>query len=220
MQAKATHKIEATFGWPEFPDGLFYEAKWGLRFDLGGDLTDTAPRFLQAMDRARLITNSAFASSTKLWAVASSYGGERRTRRHHASFQALRALGFRHDFGAPQQVKQGDPSHFREFGEDLCRYWYQAEFSNDPEPLAALLWASVAAEGYVNPKARWIDTIHIADFENGVALTVYDDRGMDVVATEAGPLMGLYERFGGWLLDHDRPAMEAKFGATRRPKAR
>lgn len=63
----------------------------------------------------------------------------------------------------------------------------------------------------IHPKARSLDSIHIADFEKRLALTVYDDRGMDVIGPSATALSSLYRKFNPWLLDYDRVEMDAKF---------
>lgn len=206
-------RILGTFGWRGFPDALFYEAAHGLRFDLGGDLPMGPLRFLQAIDRARTVAEAVFEGSVQLTAVVGHYGGERRSRRDLASFMRLREIGFDHPFGLPDKVPQGDEGHIAEFGEDLCQYWYAADFPNNRAGLSALLWTSVAREMPITPKARWLD-VYIADFDRGLVLHAYDDRGMDVVATQRGLIEPLYRSFNAWLLGHDREAIEEKFRRT------
>lgn len=65
----------------------------------------------------------------------------------------------------------------------------------------------------IRPKARWLDSIHIADVQKRLALTVYDDRGMDVFGPNGPTLSSLYRKFNPWLLDYDRAEMDAKFRA-------
>lgn len=211
MKLSPTARIETAFGWPGFPDGLFYEADYSLRFELGGDLPMAPPRFLQGMDRARAVSQALFAGSSTLCAVVSHYAGERRTRQSFTAFQQLRRIGFANPFSAAEQVRQNDAEHIAEHGEDLCRYWYMADFENEPRSVAALLWASVSREMEITPSPIGLDKIHITDFENGLVLTAYDDRGMDVAARDPKPLSPLYDHYGAWLLDYDRPAMDQAF---------
>ena len=75
-----------------------------------------------------------------------------------------------------------------------------------------LLWAAVAREMPVTPKARWLTDLYLVDFSRATVLHVYDDRGMDVVAADVGRLRPLHGRFGDWLLAHDRPRADATFG--------
>lgn len=207
----AIDAIEAGFGWRGFPDAMFYQAAFGLRFELGGDLEMGPIRFLAALDRARAIAAELFSGSAMLCAFVSIYGGPRATRRQSVGLQQLQRMGFRSPFGPASKVALHDEDHIAEFGEDVFRYWYAAPFAKDDAAIAALLWASVASEMAIRPKAHWVDRIHIADLQSRLALTVYDDRGMDVVGVDRPALASLYRKFNAWLLDYDRAEMDAKF---------
>jgi len=202
--------IDNAFGWRGFPFGLLYHAQFGLRFELGGDLEGPL-RFVQALDRARAVASAVFSESQTLFVTFSIYGEEHATRRQSAAIQQLRQIGFRHPIGAPTKVAENDQGHFAEFGGDLYRYWYAAQFDRDEASVTALLWASIAREMDITPKARWVDTIHIADINKRLALTAYDDRGMDVIGPSQSALSLIYRKFDSWLLDYDRAEMDAKF---------
>lgn len=202
--------IDAAFGWRGFPRGLFYHASFGLRFELGGDLEGPL-RFVQALDRARAVASALFSESQTLVATVSFYGEERATRRRSAAIQQLEQIGFRHPFEAPAKVAENDQDHIAEFGGDLYRHWYAANFTNDEASVTALLWASISREMDIRPKARWVDTIHLVDIKKRLALTAYDDRGMDVIGPSKPALSSIYSSFNSWLLDYDRAEMDAKF---------
>ena len=192
---------------------MFYQTPFGLRFELGGDLSMGPLRFMQALDRARAVATALFSRSETLVAIVSIYGDERATRRHSTAIQQLERIGFPHPFGSPAKVPQNDQEYIAEFGGDLFRHWYAAHFSHDEKSVLALLWASISREMDIRPKARWVSTIHIADVQKRLALTVYDDRGMDVIGPSGPALSSLYRKFNPWLLDYDRPEMDAKFSA-------
>ena len=202
--------IETAFGWRGFPGGMFYHAPFSLRFELGGDFEGPL-RFVQALDRARAIALAMFSESQTLVATVSIYGEERATRRRSAAIQQLEKIGFRHPFGAPAKVAENDQDYIAEFGGDLYRYWYGAQFINDEASATAFLWASIGREMDISPKARWVDTIHIADIRKRLALTAYDDRGMDVIGPRESALSSIYRKFNSWLLDYDRAEMDAQF---------
>ncbi len=44
-----------------------------------------------------------------------------------------------------------------------------------------------------------------------IILNLYDDRGMDVIATDVGALQELYKKYNGWILDYDKPHIEKIF---------
>ena len=168
-------------------------------------------RFVKALDRAKAVAKALFSGSEALYAVVSIYGEERTTRRHSVALKQLERIGFHHPFGPATKVPQNDEDHIAAFGVDLFRHWYGAPFLNDEASVFALLWASVAFEMDIRPKARWISTIHIADLRSRLALNVYDDRGMDVIGPSGGALLALYRKFNPWLLDYDRARMDAEF---------
>jgi len=213
MSADPIQTIDAAFGWRGFPDAMFYQTPFGLRFELGGDLEMGPLRFMQALDRARAVATALFSRSETLVAIVSIYGEERATRRHSTAIQQLERIGFPHPFGPPAKVPQNDQHYIADFGVDLFRHWYAAYFANDEKSVSALLWASVSREMDIRPKARWVSTIHIADVQKRLALTAYDDRGMDVIGPSRPALSSLYRKFNPWLLDYDRAEMDAKFSA-------
>ena len=90
---------------------MFYKAAFALRFELAGDVEAGPLRLLRAMDRARIITDLAFASSESLTAIVSHYGREKRTRRDSASFKMLAEIGFSFPFTAPDRLPAQDESH-------------------------------------------------------------------------------------------------------------
>jgi hypothetical protein len=40
---------------------------------------------------------------------------------------------------------------------------------------------------------------------------MYDDRGLDIIATNASTLLPLYERFADWILDNQRQKIDFRF---------
>lgn len=212
-QTRTLERIRSTFGWNGFPDSLFYASTWALRFNLGGDLAPGPHRFLHAIDRARTVAASVFRDSPKLTVFAGFHDGERRTTRTSRSFRDLAAMGFKHTFTKPEKVLLADQEYIAAFGKDLCRYWSSTELANDAAQLDILLWASVAKDGDIRPKSRWLD-LYLADLDRGLVLLVYDDRGMDVIGPSKEATVDLYRNFNPWLLDYDRPRMDRTFLPT------
>jgi len=190
---------------------MFYKFEYALRFNLGDEIDDIAPRFLQAIDRARAVAHAVFAEANELAAIISYYDNKRRTRQFFNSREVLKRLGFRYDLGIPERIPQQDARHIEAFGEDLYQYWHTARFSYDSNAIDALLWTCVSNESPVEPTPGGLQTIHIVDFERKIALWIYDDRGMDLIAMEKTALQPYYQQFNPWLLDYDRAAMDAKF---------
>jgi Domain of unknown function (DUF3885) len=72
-----------------------------------------------------------------------------------------------------------------------------------------LLWNNVACDMGVFPQAPVISKL--VDVERHVTVYAYDDRGMDIAASDPEQIRGLYTQFDAWLLDYDRPRMSAAF---------
>lgn len=204
-------RLTQVFGWVDFPRPLFYEAEFALRFELGGELPMGPRRFLQAMDRARAVASALFAKADRL-TVATSYLGRRLTPAIPAKLR--QALG-------DTEVQIADAQSFRppprdsndleNAAEGWHRFIWTFDIRNDDSQILPFLWASVANEMPIAPRFPVLAGSYIMDLTNGVILFVYDDRGMDAAAVEPELLRPSYEKFNSWLLDHDRPLMDAMF---------
>lgn len=59
----------------------------------------------------------------------------------------------------------------------------------------------------------WIDDrVYFVAPEKGLLFYMYDDRGLDMVATDRAVLAPLYQQLDHWLLDYDRERMRETFG--------
>ena len=50
-----------------------------------------------------------------------------------------------------------------------------------------------------------------------VIMHMYDDRGLDMIATTKPALVSVYREFGIWILDYDRDQIDNLFGDERKP---
>lgn len=195
-------------------DALFYETPIALRFELGGDWEvegRQVPRMLQAVDRARAITEAVFAGSTTVKAVIQTWG-HRRPGPRNVVFRRLAAMGFT---AAPHY--EGRYRHPDEDAADPYDQFFLSE-ATDAEDRATLIWDACACEIGIGPSSPFISVGSfnqfrslLVDFERGLLVNVYDDRGMDVLAIDREALRPIYARFNAWLLDYDRAAMDANF---------
>lgn len=195
-------------------DALFYEAPYALRFELGGDwevVGGQVPRMLQAIDRARAVTEAAFAGSMTVEAVVQTWG-YRRPGPRNVLFRRLTAMGF-----GPALHYEG---RYRHPDEDPTVPYDHLFLSGatDASDRATLIWDACACEIGIEPSSPLmsVDSSNqfkslLVDFERGILANVYDDRGMDVLATDREILRALHAEFSHWLLNHDRARMDAMF---------
>jgi hypothetical protein len=216
--SKLRRRLLDQFGLEDL-NALFYSSRWALRFDLGGEWPvqgGQVPRMLQALERARVVTEAVFASSEVVDALIIKWGVRRPGARNPA-FRRLASMGFR-----PALRYEGayrDPEH--DDDEPKMRDYYFLGGPTDPNDRAVLIWDSCGSEIGVEPSSPFIsldgaDQFRslLIDFERGILVNVYDDRGMDVVALDQETLQPFYGRFGEWLLDYDRAQMAVTFGAV------
>lgn len=192
-------------------DRPFRATPYSLRFELGGEdlsnIGQPVPRFIQAFHRAQTVSNAMFARSSPLTAVlAASPASEHDVFAPAAdAFTALANLGFRAASPWCEWSASLDPAD-----EDSPTFNWRAIDLNEPMMRDTLLWTSIVYEMAIAPNAPVMSWL--IDFEVGVMLHVYDDRGMDVCALHRAAIEPLYRQFDSWLLDYDRPRMEAVFG--------
>lgn len=195
----------------------FQGSEYSLRFELGGEtlsnLTQTVPRFLQAFDRARAIADAVFPSDGALLGVVGFWDlGELElfhpeARPGGTGLDHLAGMGF--PVRNPASSWTAVPPFF---GEDdgVVWDWNAYDLPGRRDLRDVLLWASVASEMAMGPKAPVVCYLYAPD--TGVLMHVYDDRGMDLTALRPEPLTQIHRQFDDWVLDYDRPRIEAVFG--------
>lgn len=186
-----------------------------LRFELntGGSYVSM---FTSAYDRARALARAALPSSTLIAVIAASadpwdqpWAVERYGPKRESAFDALRDLGVSaseplaswHGWLYPSLESEEAASEHRAFNVS----WNEAD---------GLLWSNIAREIGIRPTAPVLAVL--ADFERGVSVYAYDDRGMDISAVSREEIAGLYSEFDPWLLDYDRPRMADVFSSNSR----
>jgi hypothetical protein len=76
--------------------------------------------------------------------------------------------------------------------------------------LPNLLWCALASDfGSIKPNPGC--SYYLFNLQEGLLAFPYDDRGMDVVGPNRDLLTMLYRKYGTYLLDYDRPAMQRSF---------
>lgn len=185
----------------------FLASPFWLRFELGGErwsnLRQPVPRFIQAFDRARTVSDALFAQTSALAAILAAAPRPGRVQAPPA-FKALERSGFE----AAKPWCEWQAQLLPDDVDGPMLHWRGIDHV-DPAGRDTLLWACIAREMPIAPRAPVL--AWLVDFDAGVTLHVYDDRGMDVCALQRAAIEPLYRQFDTWLLDYDRPRMAAAF---------
>ena len=196
---------------------LFYRYPIGLRFEIGPDDKDTfldrstgskllnPSYFDEAINRAIKIFNSTFRDQSELTLTLQSLSDGRQ--RISNNNRVLKAV-------SPFAISDIRRSKRRDIYETYkgYPYWNQAE---------------VVVKTKVLPLDYIFNLIAYSDFGSGlqqrcffstrdqkIALNFYDDRGLDVVASNKEYIQHLYEDHNTWILDYDRSKIDEVFSNT------
>jgi hypothetical protein len=208
-------RLMETFGVERLPNALFCHFKYGLRFSLADEAFDRStpiPRLLQGIDRARAISRTLFQNSSSVSALFSYV----RSTSEHPSYDETNeywtSLGLCCSLGRPSpcEVNVDGSTGFAE-------YLYCVDLPALLPGGDMVLWSALTSEVEFSRMGVAFTVKHggeyyLVDFSRAVILHVYDDRGMDVVSMSPEPLKAIYWRYAEWLLDSDRPRMDATFG--------
>jgi hypothetical protein len=208
----ALQRLAQTFGWDDFPQPLFYQCPFALRFELGGNHEMGPTRFLQAMDRARSVASMIFAETENLTVAVPFVGRRANTPVPARLRRALKSTGFSGKIGAGKRMEPRDEDD--EMTDVACgyhRFLCALDTHNSPDQIAPFIWAAIANEMPIAPHFACMSQNYIMDLGRGIVLHAYDDRGMDLIAISAELLRPCYEQFNEWLLDCDRVQMDTKF---------
>lgn len=201
--------FDHTFPCTEFPHALFYEWDNVLRFELGGEDVPTSrplKRFNQAMHRAHAVAEVLFQKTEALWLLTSYYGEKPNPKKRlkplkHCGLEPAKTV----HLGA---VAQNDTDYFTEFGRDHFRFWDAIQLTEKSQ-LHEVLWLTLAAELGIRP--RLTTDVYFVDFDHNLVLHPYDDRGMDVADVTKEALRPAFRDFGPWILEWNRPEIQAHF---------
>lgn len=199
-------QIENIFDGKAFKRPLFYSYEGGLRFELseGGNYLN---QFLTAHKKGTEVCSHVFSGCENITICVRVYGGKSLL----SSLSTLRSLG---EAGLyPESEKE----HWSEFDEEwrgdkdyADSLWHYIAFKAPYEYLVNALWCALSSDfGFIEP--RPMADIYLFNLDKKVMVFHYDDRGMDIVGPNKQFLKEQYDKFGHYLLDYDKEAMDAVF---------
>ncbi|WP_171301218.1 DUF3885 domain-containing protein [Enterococcus cecorum] len=181
---------------------IFYQAKYGLRFEMGvGDPTDERFRiipiyFEEAIHRALSIYQAT------------------------EPYDILRInvwVDSEHESGIPNYFTSlGLPEWDESYIETYCSDGYEYQIKACYWDLRKLtfnwkkLFHDIVYTDFKEPHFL-ASNVFFLNTKAEILYHLYDDRGLDVVATDKMTLQPIYQNYHTWLLDYDREAMKKVF---------
>lgn len=190
--------------------GLFYQWPVGIRFDLGRR-AKTDGDFAEVARRATLLFEVVFGPEDRCVVVAQEWPREEGTngfQQHLSCFS---------DFAAEQDIRLGEPSgcvEVTDLGEEKRGIYTLIWFEQLRRNLRyRLILTGIANADHARQPALGA-RVHFINPRTNVIVHMYDDRGLDVIASCTDALVSLYRDFNTWILDYDRAKIEAIFDGS------
>lgn len=199
-------QIESIFDGKSFKRPLFYNYEGGLRLELseGGNYLN---QFLTAHRKGMEVCTQIFEGCEEV-TICVRIGGEKSLLSCLSTLKSLRKAGL-----YPASGKE----HWAEFDDEWVgdedyadSLWHFIAFKAPVENLINALWCAFSSDfGYIEPSPM-VD-VYLFNLDAEIMVFPYDDRGMDIVGPNHKFLKEQYNKFGHYLLDYDREAMDAVF---------
>ncbi len=199
-------QIDNMFEGKAFKRPLFYNYEGGLRFKLseGGNFLN---QFLTAHRKGMEVCSQLFSGCEDITICVKVYGGK----------TLLSSLSILKSLREAGLYPTSDKEHWSEFDDEWKRdedyadsLWHFIAFKAPIEILVNALWCALSSDfGNIEPSP--MADIYMFNLNKEVMVFPYDDRGMDIVGPNKKLLKEQYDKFGSYLLDYDREAMDAVF---------
>ena len=176
---------------------LFHSWPIGLRFELGGDLKVEDGRLQQAAARASEIFEAAFADEPNVLLLARRYDPD------DFFWSLVQTSGRLED---DLQIRR-NPSLDATSNDNAV--YFALRIPRDRLDHRTLFTAIANTDHVREPHLA--GRVFLINTATPLIFHMYDDRGCDLIAAQRESLVLLYRRFNAWLLDYDRPQMDASF---------
>lgn len=191
---------------------LFYSCDFGLRFDLQIGETNTEKYFQNVIKRATTIFQNAFDGSDNVFLVLIDYKYKRRKIRcSNFIFKQIQDL-HASEINFSKEIRLYDPRDKFDI-RNLAIIKLKSGRINHKTLLRA-----IANQDFPSrfPRLEYNHIIsnkeiYFININKKLIFNMYDDRGLDLVASDIETLGPIYENHKDWILDHDRTQIEKLF---------
>jgi hypothetical protein len=202
--------LDKYFSGQQIKAGLFFSTKNALRFDLQSGDTDSDDYFIEVIKRSIALFNAAFKSEDEIFLVYISYSYKRRKIRFkNYCFKQITDL-------KKDEIAYSKVSNRYHPGEhyDAAITKLKTErvhYQNIVTPIANTDFPPR------QPRFESLSSskIYFINITTRLILHMYDDRGLDVIASDKKTLHPLYTRFNDWLLDANRSEKDKEFDSIK-----
>jgi hypothetical protein len=209
--------ISTTFPELQLTPPLFYNWPIGIRFELGTNQEGMTYDEV-VLYRASILYEAAFGPSDLGFIVSGQM--------QHTS---IRRGGLRIRRGRPRSlcgnVFQFSKRHALGLSGPAGRQCLITDEDEDTRETTTLRWAEIAPrrigyklilqakanDDYHLRRLRTDDRVYFVNRTRNIILHMYDDRGLDLIASHRSDLQAIYDAHKSWVLDYDRERIEKVF---------
>jgi len=203
-----TKFLDSNFKGIEIKKPLFYRWNIGLRFDLQVGKTNTDEYFRIVQKRANTLFESAFKSDDEIFLVLNEFKRrKRKIRVRNFIFSQIKNLE-KNKIGYRRLLRLFDVDKFDRWNQGIIKTTIEqfnyknilAAIGNNDfpsrEPRLDLLGGFTSKE------------IYFINIKKSLIFHMYDDRGLDMIASDVKTLHPIYEKYNDWILDDDRKIID------------
>ncbi|WP_221390351.1 DUF3885 domain-containing protein [Dyadobacter sp. NIV53] len=198
--------LDANFNGLKIRQPLFYNWDIGLRFDLQVGATDTDEYFIECVRRASALFEAAFSQTDEVYLVLLDFKYKRKKIRFpNYCFKQIKNL-------QKKEVAYSKIKWFYE-SEDLADIRNQAivrlsvDRCNYKNILTAISHVDFPPRkpsyGFLSSKQ-----VFFLNINKKIIFHMYDDRGLDIIASDKATLLPIYDTYNDWILDFDRASID------------
>lgn len=203
----------------DFEKPLFYKCDVGLRFEIGPenielwknyDLKILNPEYFEeAFKRAFCIFTDAFSPDDNISIVYQIFSdGRKKIRKGNFIFKQIKNLSSR-------EIKFSDHRDIYTDELDFSKTcWKRVKISKlklCDVNVKNILEAMINTDFSIRQPSLPGECFFI-NHDKDMMLNLYDDRGIDIIASQKEVLNPLYDKYNSWILDYDKKKIEAVFG--------
>ncbi|UHA71929.1 DUF3885 domain-containing protein [Paenibacillus sp. 481] len=192
----------------EIQSPLFYNAQYGIRFEIGAD--EDRGYMETVYYRSLNIFNEIFSDTTDFWLYVKSYQHVEPYQLFNEGVDIFKTFLLDNSRFHKINLFRVD-EHFDEDTHELTGYVHHFSLKNNKQSLDYIeLLKAIGNQDYtIDPYVS--DGVFFVEPQKHIIYYLYDDRGLDVISNNRESLLPLYKKFNHWILDYDREKIDRLF---------
>lgn len=201
--------LKTYFGNLQIVSPLFYNWQYGLRFELGVKKATHNGYFEEAIRRASLLFESAFDASDDLLILLNQYKFKRQKIRHtNYLFKQIESLDKR-DIHYQKQILINPPEKLIINTAIVQTTANKVNYKNIITAISRHDFPTIQPR--ISNGGSLLGDVYFINLNKKIIFHMYDDRGLDIIATDKETLAPLYKKYNDWILNYDRNKIDTLF---------